>query len=95
MLAVIGALFFTSRVSDAVEVIESVPSVCLSVCVCVCVCQRSHDCVCRFIMAKGLWGEGTLQHWSREVRQRSGVFMDDYYQWEWCWKNAPVVPLKY
>ncbi len=28
---------FTSSVSDAVEVIESVPSVCPSVCVCVCV----------------------------------------------------------
>ena len=27
------------------------------------------------IIAKGLWGQGTLQHRSREVRQRSGVFM--------------------
>ncbi len=26
-------------------------------------------------MAKGLWGEGTLQHGSREVRQHSGVFI--------------------
>ncbi len=26
-------------------------------------------------MAKGLWGEGTLQHGSWEVRQRSGVFI--------------------
>ncbi len=32
-------------------------------------------CVCRSIMPKGLWGEGTLQHRSREVRQRSGVFI--------------------
>ncbi len=29
------------------------------------------------IMAKGPWGEGTLQHGSREVRQRSGVFILD------------------
>ncbi len=34
-------IFFTSRVSDAVEVIESVRSVFLSVCLCV--CQRSHS----------------------------------------------------
>ncbi len=27
------------------------------------------------IMPKGLWGEGTLQHGLREVRQRSGVFI--------------------
>ncbi len=32
-------------------------------------------CVCRFIMAKGLWGEGTIQHGSREVLQRSGIFI--------------------
>ena len=32
-------------------------------------------CMCRSIMAKGLWSEGTLQHRSQEVRQRSGVFM--------------------
>ena len=31
--------------------------------------------VCRSIMAKGLWGEGTLQRVSREVHQRSGVFI--------------------
>ncbi len=31
--------------------------------------------VCRSIMAKGLWGERTLQHRSREVRQHSGVFI--------------------
>ncbi len=28
------------------------------------------------IMAKGLWGEGTLQHRSREVCQHSGVFIN-------------------
>ncbi len=33
--------------------------------------------------AKGLWGEGTLQHGSREVRQRSGVFM----WWINCWNT--------
>ena len=27
-------------------------------------------------MVKGLWGEGTLQYGSREVRQRSGVFIE-------------------
>ncbi len=31
-------------------------------------------CVCWSIIAKGLWGEGTLQHGSREVHQCSGVF---------------------
>ncbi len=64
----------TSRVSDVVEVIESIR------CVCVCVCLSVIEtdplvCVCRSTMAKGLWGEVTLQHGSREVRQRSGVFM--------------------
>ncbi len=37
--------------------------------------ERLMICVCRSIMAKGLWGEGTLQHGSREVRQRSGIFI--------------------
>ncbi len=49
--------------------------VCICASVCLCVCQHSHCCVCRSIMAKGLWGEGTLKHGSREVRQRSGVFI--------------------
>ncbi len=58
--------------------------VCLCVCASVCnlvVSRLNHlsyrhklVCVCRSIMAKGLWGEETLQHESREVRQRSGVF---------------------
>ena len=52
--------------ASAVEVIESVPSFCLSVCLCfcLCVCHVLMICVCRSIMAKGLWGEGTLQHGS-------------------------------
>ena len=39
-----GPSFITSRVSDAVEVIKSVSSVCVCICasVCLCVCQRSH-----------------------------------------------------
>ena len=57
---------------SAVEVIESVLSVCVCVCACVCVLMV---CVCRSIMAKGLWGEGTLQHGSWEVCQCSGVFI--------------------
>ncbi len=42
--------------------------VCMCVCVCLSVIQRSPGWI-------GLWGEGTLQHGSREVRQRSGVFI--------------------
>ena len=55
--------------ASAVEVIESVR------CVCVWVHVREGVCVCWSIMAKGLWGEGTLQHGSQEVRQRSGAFI--------------------
>ncbi len=34
-----------------------------------------YDVIWRHVMPKGLWGEGILQHVSREVRQRSGVFI--------------------
>ena len=58
---------------------RSRPSVLLSVCVCVCLLVEHvlMVWVCRSIKAKGLWGEGTLQHRSREVRQCSGVFIHD------------------
>ena len=59
---------------SAVEVVESVLHVCLSVCVSVCQLVLM-VCVCRYIKAKGLQGEGTLQHGSREVRHRSGIFI--------------------
>ena len=60
-----------------VEVIESVPSVSASVCLSFSTLTTDviMVCVCRFIMAKVLWGEGSLQHGSREVRQCSGVFI--------------------
>ena len=41
-------------------------------------------CGCRSIMAKGLWGGGTLQHGLREVCQRSDVFI--YYQLTFIFK---------
>ena len=66
----------TSRVSDAVEVIESEPSVCPSVCVSVSALTVHLWSVCVDpSWQKVHWGEGTSQHGSREVRQRSGVFI--------------------
>ncbi len=69
--------------ASAIEIIESVLSVSVCVCICVCLSALQHVlmvCVCRSIMAKGLWGEGTLQHGSREVRQCSGIFIVQIYQ---------------
>ena len=74
--------------ASAVEVIESVPSVCL------CICQRSHgwpvgamnqihwsECVDPSWQKD--WGEATSQRWLREVRQHSGVFIARMVQpWE-------------
>ncbi len=65
-------VILTSRVSGRVNRIGPVH---LSLCVCVLVEHVPVVCVYPSIMAKGLWGEGTLKHGSREVRQRSGVFI--------------------
>ncbi len=74
--------------ASAVEVIESVPSVC--VCVCLSVCLSFSTLTTEpfdvSIMAKGLSGEGTLQHGSREVRQRSDVFIE-MLLWEMEWTS--------
>ncbi len=53
--------------ASAVEVIESVPSVC--VCVLVCVCESVS------IMPKGLSAKALCMRGTREVSQRSGVFI--------------------
>ncbi len=67
-------LIFTSRTSSRGIRIGPV-RLCVCVCACVCLSALSRHCVKSCDMAKGLWGKQTLQHRSREVRQRSGVFM--------------------
>ena len=66
----------TSRVSGRGHRIGAVCP-CVRVSVCPCSNRRTAWRIYGLwsITTKGLWGEGTLQHGSREVRQRSGVFI--------------------
>ncbi len=59
--------------TSAAEVIESVLSICLSVCVCV--STAGVFIIIQSIGAKGVLGQGTLQCGAQEVRQRSGIFI--------------------
>ncbi len=73
--------------ASAVEVIESEPCVCVCVCVCVCLCVCEHSpdrtawptscdiTLWRHVTHNELWGERTRKCPTREVRERSGVFI--------------------
>ncbi len=69
---------FHCKSSIAMEVIESVLSVCVCVCL-FCCTLTAEPClyVCWFIGAKGLLGQGIVQCGALEVLQGWGVFIEE------------------